>query len=101
MSSAHTSTSLEDTPETSPVISQPVGIDEEKADDIRTPTDSDELSKTQSIAEQLPLPREILFVSVVVLAQFTTQVGLGQVLSILHIIGRSFGVSEPQSYLAA
>lgn len=56
---------------------------------------SNSLARAPSIAEQLPLSREILFVSVVVLAQFTTQAGLGQTLSILHIIGHDFGITSP------
>lgn len=53
------------------------------------------LSKTHSRAETLPLAHEILFVAVVVLAQLTTQVGLGQTLSILHVIGDDFGITHP------
>ena len=54
-----------------------------------------EAQKTKSIAESLPLPQEILFVSVVCLAQFTTQAALGQTLAILHVIGDSFGLTNP------
>ncbi|KIX06524.1 uncharacterized protein Z518_04500 [Rhinocladiella mackenziei CBS 650.93] len=46
-------------------------------------------------AHELPLAREILFVGIVCLAQFTTQVGLGQTLLILPVIGRSFNLTEP------
>ena len=53
------------------------------------------LSKSYSRAESLPFAHEILFVAVVVLAQFTTQVGLGQTLAILHIIGHDFGITNP------
>jgi MFS family permease len=53
------------------------------------------LSRSQSRAESLPLTHEIFFVAVVVLAQFTTQVGLGQTLAILHIIGHDFGITNP------
>lgn len=56
---------------------------------------SHSLARAPSIAERLPLGREILFVAVVVLAQFTTQAGLGQTLSILHIIGHDFGITDP------
>lgn len=53
------------------------------------------LFRSPSIAERLPLSHEVLFVAVVILAQFTTQVGLGQTLSILHIIGDEFGITHP------
>jgi MFS family permease len=61
-----------------------------------TPSSSEKhLSKTHSRAETLSLAREVLFVAVVVLAQLTTQVGLGQTLAILHIIGDHFGIGKP------
>lgn len=56
------------------------------------------LSKTvsnRSIAETLPLGKEILFVGVICCAQLTTQAGLGQCLGILHIIGESYGLTNP------
>ena len=68
---------------------------EKQADEGHDP----ELARTKSIAESLPLHREILFVGVVVLAQFTTQVGLGQGLATLHVVGRSFGITD-QSQLS-
>ena len=49
---------------------------------------------TRPLAETLSLPHEILFVSIICLAQFTTQVGFGQALLILHDIGRSFKLSN-------
>ena len=67
--------------------------------DDRSPVDGSDkpipLSKKPSIAETLPLPHEILFVSVVVLAQFTAQTGLAQTVAILHVIGRHFGLQNP------
>lgn len=56
------------------------------------------LHKTESnksIAETLPLGREVLFVGVICCAQLTTQAGLGQCLAILHIIGDSYGLTNP------
>lgn len=53
------------------------------------------LAKTVSLEQQVSLPREILVVGLIVLAQFTTQVGLGQTLSIIHVIGDSFGITNP------
>ncbi|KAK0733068.1 major facilitator superfamily domain-containing protein [Lasiosphaeria miniovina] len=55
-------------------------------------------------ASSLPLGREIVFVAVVCCAQLTTQAGLGQSLSIAHVIGRSYGVARPEDlawFLAA
>jgi len=53
------------------------------------------MQSTRSLDDMVSLPREILVIGVISLAQFTTQVGLGQVLSILHIIAADFGVTEP------
>ena len=61
---------------------------EEQLDLTRTDT-------TKSIAEKLSLGREILFVGLICCAQFTTQVGLGQCLALLHVIGDSYGLSNP------
>ncbi|KAI1477261.1 major facilitator superfamily-domain-containing protein [Daldinia eschscholtzii] len=49
----------------------------------------------RSIAETLSLPREILFVFVICLAQLFTQNGLGQTISIIHTIGNDFGIANP------
>ncbi|ETI28461.1 hypothetical protein G647_00910 [Cladophialophora carrionii CBS 160.54] len=46
------------------------------------------------LAESLSLGHEILFVGIICTAQFTTQVGFGQALFILHDIGRSFHLSN-------
>lgn len=54
-----------------------------------------DLKRTKSIAETLSLPHEIAFVSTICMAQFLTQVGLNQCLAILHIIGDSFGLTNP------
>ena len=54
-----------------------------------------DLIRTKSIAETLSLPHEVAFVATICMAQFLTQVGLGQVLAILHVIGDSFGISKP------
>lgn len=64
-------------------------LDEEKANAL-------EPSKSAvSLAEQLSLPREIAFVFIICMAQFMTQVGLGQCIAILHIIGDSYGLTNP------
>ncbi|CAF9928115.1 hypothetical protein IMSHALPRED_007389 [Imshaugia aleurites] len=57
--------------------------------------DLSKIESTKSIAETLPLGREIVFVGLICCAQFTTQVGLGQCLGILHVIGDSYGLSNP------
>lgn len=57
--------------------------------------DLSKIESTKSIAETLPLGKEILFVGLICCAQFTTQVGLGQCLAILHVIGDSYGLSNP------
>ncbi|EGU88933.1 hypothetical protein FOQG_15347 [Fusarium oxysporum f. sp. raphani 54005] len=58
----------------------------------------EELARTKSngsIAETFSLPREILFVSIICMAQFITQAALGNCLNLLHVIGRSFSISNP------
>lgn len=52
-------------------------------------------SSAVSIAETMSLPHEILFVFTICLAQFMTQVGLGQCIAILHQIGEHFGLTSP------
>lgn len=57
-----------------------------------------ELSKiesTKSIAEAMPLGKEILFVGLICCAQLTTQFGLNGCLAILHVIGDHYGLSNP------
>ena len=54
-----------------------------------------DLTRTKSIAETLSLPHEVAFVATICMAQFLTQVGLNGVLAILHVIGDSFGISNP------
>jgi len=53
------------------------------------------LHQTKSLQHMVSLPREILVVGIISLAQFTTQMGLGQVLSILHVIAADFGIENP------
>lgn len=54
-----------------------------------------QMQRDESLEHIVSLPREILVVAIISLAQFTTQVGLGQALSILHVIAADFGVTEP------
>jgi hypothetical protein len=53
------------------------------------------LEKSISIAHQMSLPREIAFVALLCSAQFTTQLGLVNTLSILHIIGSDLHITNP------
>lgn len=61
------------------------------------------MQRTKSLEQMVSLPREILVVGIISLAQFTTQVGLGQVLSILHVIAADFGITDAgvQAWLIA
>jgi len=47
------------------------------------------------LSSKLTLPREIMFVTIICLAQFTNTGGLGQTLAIQHVIGQDLGVSRP------
>ena len=58
-------------------------------------SDLTKIDTNKSIAETLPLGREILFVGIICCAQLTTQAGLGQCLSILHIIGSTYNLTNP------
>lgn len=57
--------------------------------------DGEALDRSASIAHTLSPIREFLFVTIICLAQFMTQAALGQCLSILHIIGQDFGITNP------
>ncbi|EXJ70580.1 uncharacterized protein A1O5_06650 [Cladophialophora psammophila CBS 110553] len=50
---------------------------------------------SRPLAESFSLLHEILFVGIICTAQFTTQVGLGQALFIIHDIGQSFNLTDP------
>lgn len=76
----------------------PASNDEVAIEKETNPGDSVSLQKTKSIADDMSLGREILFVAIICLAQFTTQVGLGSTLVILPIIGKSFGLTDPSQY---
>lgn len=40
-------------------------------------------------------PREIIFIAIICMAQLMTQAALGQAIAPLHIIGNSFGTTNP------
>lgn len=67
----------------------------EKDKDDNNEPDLTRSSSTVSIAQQLSRPREFLFVSCIVLIQFLTQAALGQTLSILHVIGDHYSITNP------
>lgn len=46
------------------------------------------------VAEHMGLGREIAFIALVCMAQFTTQFGLGATTNILHIIGETYGITD-------
>lgn len=48
-----------------------------------------------TMAESMSAPHEFLFVSIMCLCQFCTQIGLGQCLSIIHVIGDYYGLTNP------
>ncbi|PSR76832.1 major facilitator superfamily domain-containing protein [Coniella lustricola] len=54
----------------------------------------DRTATSRSIAETLPWYRQVLFVAVICLAQLFTQAGLGQILSIIHIVGATWGLAN-------
>lgn len=51
-------------------------------------------SKTWT-AENFSTGREVLFIALICMAQFTTQAALGNCLNVIHVIGDSFGITEP------
>ena len=57
----------------------------------------DDLAQIKSLEKQVSLPREILVVGLISLAQLTTQIGLGGTLAILDIIGEHFQVENPST----
>jgi MFS family permease len=63
--------------------------------DFDLSTQQNSMQRTKSLEHMVSLPREILVVGIISLAQFTTQMGLGQVLSILHVIAADFGITNP------
>ncbi|KAL3602007.1 multidrug-resistance type transporter aminotriazole resistance [Fusarium poae] len=75
------------------------GSDRDTSDNnTLTGRDEEELSRSKtsaSIADSFSLPREILFIAIICMAQFMTQGALGNCLNLIHIIGDSFGLSNP------
>jgi MFS family permease len=53
------------------------------------------LTQAQSLEQRVSQPREILAVGCICLAMFTTQVGLGICVDLLHVIGEDFHIEDP------
>ena len=66
-----------------------------RSNDEATNNQNGNLTRIKSIAEQMSPLRELFFVGILCAAQFTTQMGLGQTLAILHIIGDSLHITNP------
>nr|OQO20694.1 hypothetical protein B0A51_10645 [Rachicladosporium sp. CCFEE 5018] len=54
-----------------------------------------DLQHTKSLEHSVSLPHEMVVIGIISLAQFMTQVGLGQTLALLHIISDDFGITNP------
>ncbi|KAK9478908.1 major facilitator superfamily-domain-containing protein [Lipomyces japonicus] len=55
-----------------------------------------DIGKNEMISfKDLSLAREICFIAVITLAQLFTQAALGQIVAPLHIVGESFGITNP------
>ncbi|OQN96192.1 hypothetical protein B0A48_17699 [Cryoendolithus antarcticus] len=61
---------------------------------VRPKQDLD-LQHTKSLEHSVSLPHEMVVIGIISLAQFMTQVGLGQTLALLHIISDDFGITNP------
>ena len=89
-----------------PIFSQDVGstqtVSEPRVELTKYP-DGKAFSPKEDDAEGPPedsnpfhsLPREILFVGVVCIAQLTTQISFGQTLNLVHVIGNHFNTTNP------
>ncbi|KAI1880852.1 hypothetical protein JX265_001092 [Neoarthrinium moseri] len=59
-------------------------------DEESSPTSED------SAADGMSRTREAVFVSTICMAQLCTQAGLGQTLAIIHVVGDTYGISNPR-----
>jgi MFS family permease len=66
-----------------------------RSNDESTDNQNGDLTRIKSIAQQMSPLRELFFVGIICAAQFTTQMGLGQTLAILHVIGDSLHITNP------
>ena len=76
-------------------LQQSATHDDDNNEENKEQADLSKINSAKSIAETLPLGKEILFVGLICSAQSTTQVGLNQCLAILHVIGDHYGLSNP------
>ena len=65
------------------------------SDEMEKKPDDIELARTKSLESQVSFPRECLVVLLISLAQFTTQNMLGQTMSLIHIIGNHYNITNP------
>ncbi|KAI1340826.1 major facilitator superfamily transporter [Xylariaceae sp. FL0016] len=84
-----------DTPQEKSVESPPLSNTENDSSDNEALTP--EVSNVGSVwaLESLSFPREAMMVFIVCMAQFCTQAAYMEALVLLHVIGQSFGVTEP------
>jgi MFS family permease len=96
-------TSEQQTTEPEEKLAPPPDESDNEEDMQRPSTQHSSLRRMPSLQDVVSLPREILVIAIICLSQLTTQIALGQTLSILHIIARSFGVENPgvESWLIA
>ncbi|TKA70643.1 hypothetical protein B0A55_05744 [Friedmanniomyces simplex] len=59
-----------------------------------THSPTSEIRRIASLNQTVSLPREILVIGLICLSQLLTQVAFGDTLVLLHVIGRSFGVTN-------
>ncbi|TKA70642.1 hypothetical protein B0A55_05745 [Friedmanniomyces simplex] len=75
-----------------PPISPTSDSDSDPPSRTRSPTS--EIRRIASLNQTVSLPREILVIGLICLSQLLTQVAFGDTLVLLHVIGRSFGVTN-------
>jgi MFS family permease len=87
-----------------PILETTISKQNTHTESLRRPSRSDDkgmddqhgdLTRIKSIAQQMSPLREFFFVGILCGAQFTTQMGLGQTLAILHIIADSLQITDP------
>jgi MFS family permease len=61
---------------------------EESSEDVQ-------LTPTKSLEQSVSLPREVFVIGLICMAQWTTQMGLGQCIAILQVISDHFGIQDP------
>ncbi|KAK0891581.1 multidrug-resistance type transporter aminotriazole resistance [Friedmanniomyces endolithicus] len=61
------------------------------------------MQRTHTLSKDVSAAREVLIIALICLAQLTTQVGFGQAVAILNVVGDDFGIDNPgvKSWLVA